>query len=286
MKTTLALVTLALLVSLPTAHAAPAWTGAWHATDASTERVLLVVDGYWTHTTYNRTEPQFHRTFGGPFAQATDQLTATIHFDSAEPARVGQTLALHAVLTGDTLSLRLGDAPAETWQRIPETPAPLAGAWRITGRQRDGQIESLPLRPRRTLKILTGSRFQWIAMNIETGEFSGTGGGSYTFADGTYTENIEFFSRDATRVGAQLAFQGEIKDASWHHSGLSSRGDPIYEIWSKLESPPKKSGAAGNSGYPPRSETPPFYVYPSLLAPLSPRAIQFPPSGIIVQKVL
>jgi len=85
------------------------------------------------------------------------------------------------------------------------------------------------------LKILSGTRFQWVAINIKTGEFSGTGGGTYSFAHNQYTENIEFFSRDNERVGAQLTFDGKIEDGQWHHSGLSSKGDPIYEIWSKFD---------------------------------------------------
>jgi hypothetical protein len=52
--------------------------------------------------------------------------------------------------------------------------------------------------------------------------------------NGVYTEVIEFFSRDASRVGAKLEFQGSVRDGDWHHLGLSSRGDPIYEIWSRI----------------------------------------------------
>jgi hypothetical protein len=82
------------------------------------------------------------------------------------------------------------------------------------------------------MKILSGKRFQWIAYNSETGEFFGTGGGTYTTRRGKYTENIEFFSRDNDRVGASLQFDYDLKDGDWHHSGKSSRGNPIYEIWS------------------------------------------------------
>jgi hypothetical protein len=53
--------------------------------------------------------------------------------------------------------------------------------------------------------------------------------------NGKYTENILFFSRDNSRVGAQLTFDGKIEDGNWHHSGLSSKGDPIYEIWSRVK---------------------------------------------------
>ena len=213
---------------------ARAWAGAWRGTDGTTERVLLIVDGYFTHTSFERAKPQFHRTFGGPLEFEAAGATGLIHFDSAEPARVGKAVALSGELNGTELRLRLGDGEEEIWQRIGESPGALTGVWRISGRQRDGQIQPMPLAARRTLKVLTGSRFQWIAMNIETGEFSGTGGGRYGFVDGVYTETIEFFSRDASRVGAKLEFQGSVRDGDWHHQGLSSRGDPIYEIWSKL----------------------------------------------------
>lgn len=83
--------------------------------------------------------------------------------------------------------------------------------------------------------MLTGNRFQWFAINPETKEFFGTGGGTYSFENGKYTENILFFSRDNSRVGAHLTFDGKIEDGNWHHSGLSSKGDAIYEIWGRVK---------------------------------------------------
>ena len=71
-----------------------------------------------------------------------------------------------------------------------------------------------------------------VAFNSKTKEFYGTGGGEYSAENGKYTENIQFFSRDNSRVGASLGFDFELKDGEWHHSGKSSKGDPIYEIWS------------------------------------------------------
>ncbi|MCH5689221.1 hypothetical protein LWM68_36260 [Niabella sp. W65] len=97
-------------------------------------------------------------------------------------------------------------------------------------------MADIPLRPRRTLKLLTATRFQWAAINVETGEFSGTGGGTYTFKDGKYTEHIEFFSRDSSRVGMSLTFDGRLEGGNWIHSGKSSKGDPIYEVWGTLNS--------------------------------------------------
>lgn len=198
------------------------------------ERVLLIVDGYFTHTTYERANPQFHRSYGGPMEMQTESPGSVLHFDSAEPARVGKRLALHLARRGAALEVRQDNGAVELWERMEESPGALTGVWRISGRMRGGELQPMPLAARRTLKVLTGGRFQWIAMNIETGEFSGTGGGRYTFENGTYTEMIEFFSRDATRVGAKLDFQGSVQKGDWHHQGLSSRGEPIHEVWSKI----------------------------------------------------
>lgn len=60
----------------------------------------------------------------------------------------------------------------------------------------------------------------------------GTGGGTHTTMNGKYTENIEFFSRDDSKSGLSLIFNYKLIEGKWHHSGLSSKGTPIYEIWS------------------------------------------------------
>ena len=60
------------------------------------------------------------------------------------------------------------------------------------------------------MKILSGTRFQWIAYNTETKKFMATGGGTYTTLKGKYKENIEFFSRDNSKVGLNLEFDYEI----------------------------------------------------------------------------
>jgi hypothetical protein len=106
--------------------------------------------------------------------------------------------------------------------RLDEGTGALAGNWRITGRMNDGQIQPLQKGPRKTLKLISGIRFQWMAINPETKEFYGTGGGTYTFKDGKYTdkdgkytENIEFFSKDSSRVGASLTFDGSLNKNVW-----------------------------------------------------------------------
>lgn len=233
-------VLLVLGTGAPSALASREWEGAWRIADGDAERVMLIVDGYWTIAAFDRKAPRFLRTMGGPFRADGKAVSSVLQFDSEDRSQVGTRVSVSVERFGDELQVRQDDGSLEVWRRIEETTGALTGVWRITGRVRDGQTEAMPLRARRTLKILTGSRFQWIAINVETGEFSGTGGGTYVYENGNYTERLEFFSRDATRVGASLSFQGEIKDGVWHHRGLSSRGDPIHELWSKM--PPADHG--------------------------------------------
>ncbi|MDB0024860.1 hypothetical protein N9E01_00810, partial [bacterium] len=57
-------------------------------------------------------------------------------------------------------------------------------------------------------------------------------GGEYETLDEKYIESIQYFSRDDSRVGAELDFNYLVKNNDWYHSGLSSKGSPINEVWS------------------------------------------------------
>ena len=110
----------------------------------------------------------------------------------------------------------------------------LSGSWLMSGIERRGEMRMRDVnRPRKTLKMLAGGRFQWIAYDTSKKGFYGTGGGTFTAVEGKYIENIEFFSRDSNTVGKSLEFNYEIKEGDWHHKGFSSKGDPKYEIWTK-----------------------------------------------------
>jgi hypothetical protein len=93
--------------------------------------------------------------------------------------------------------------------------------------------ENPPANGPENLKLLTGNRFQWAAINPETKQFMGTGGGTYTAINGKYTEKLEFFSRDNNRVGRSLPFDAELKGNDWYHRGQSSTGGKVSEVWSR-----------------------------------------------------
>ena len=125
-------------------------------------------------------------------------------------------------------------ADGADWTRVDSgAPGALQGSWLMTGRMRDGQPSTRRPGARRTMKILSGTRFQWIAYNVETKEFFGSGGGTYGTVDGRYTENIEFFSRDDAKAGRSLEFAYDFVEGAWHHVGKSTAGEPMHEIWAR-----------------------------------------------------
>ncbi len=207
-------------------------TGAWQWQQGSTEQVLIFQDGYFSHSVFDKTNKKFSGTYGGIYKTEGDQLKLIIEFDTNDKENIGREKKFAFTATAKQLSTDISGAPQQ-WTRIDEGKDNLAGVWRISGRMVDDKINQIQKADRKTLKLLSGTRFQWMAINPATKEFFGTGGGTYTFTNGKYTENIEFFSRDSTRVGASLTFEGAVKDGVWNHSGKNSRGEPLNEFWAR-----------------------------------------------------
>lgn len=217
----------ALLVLSPVAAAADPG-GAWqHVRDDGTTGTWIVSGEHFAIAWY-RTEPaKFVSTSGGTWAKTEDGMRVTWEFDTATPDDVGTSREMKVEIIDSTMT-----ADGVKWSRIDSgVPGALEGAWLMTGRQRDGEIATRRPGARRTMKILSGTRFQWIAYNVETKEFFGSGGGTYTTRDGKYVESIEFFSRDDSRAGGSLEFAYELRDGTWHHIGKSTKGDPMHEVW-------------------------------------------------------
>lgn len=233
------IITLVLCILCTVAGIGQSFVGAWEGsrTSKAGEEVKVIVvfaDGYQVMTTYLAETGKFLSTNGGTWNLDGKTMTETVEFDTENPDRVGSSVSFDVYISDTEMGIVGHEMKLK---RIDDgTPGQLQGAWLMSGRIRDGQTQERDTnRPRKTMKILSGTRFQWIAYNTETKEFKGTGGGTYTTVDGKYTENIEFFSRDDSRAGVSLGFDFELIDGKWHHSGLSSKGNPIHEIWSERE---------------------------------------------------
>ena len=204
----------------------------WVNIDSDIYELRIYSDNYFTVTKYNLQSKEFISTKGGLYS-LDDRYFEVLEFNSEDSSSVGDTLYYSNIkieLKNDSGKMKIDG------QKFTKNPNEdqLSGSWLMSGIERRGEMRMRDVnRPRKTMKILAGNRFQWIAYDISKKGFYGTGGGTYTAEDGKYVENIEFFSRDSNTVGKSLEFNFELKDGDWHHKGFSSKGDPKYEIWTQ-----------------------------------------------------
>lgn len=209
--------------------------GSWQA-NLGTENISMIVSGkFFAMAQYDAAGKKFTGTWGGAWTESKNEFNVRYEFHTLNPEKVGTEESYSIQKKKNKITLKSGDRVWEMDRVDDGKPGALEGAWLITGRMVDGKATTNTPGVRRTMKILSGSRFQWIAYNVQTKEFSGTGGGTYTTINGKYTEQLEFFSRDNSRVGNSLQFDFSIEDGRWRHRGLSSKGEPIDEYWSKRE---------------------------------------------------
>lgn len=194
--------------------------------------VVIFSEKFQSIAMFNAESGEFIYSNGGTWELNGNIMTEKVEFDTANAERVGEIVTFEVEITNNKLSL-----PNANWNftRIDDgNPGDLDGAWLMSGRYRNGEKQMRSTdNPRKTMKILSGTRFQWIAFDTEKKEFKGTGGGNYTTINGKYSENIEFFSRDNTRVGMSLEFNYNLENEEWNHKGKTSKGDPLHEIWIK-----------------------------------------------------
>ena len=194
--------------------------------------VVIFSEKFQSIVMYNTKTGEFIYSNGGTWKLNGNMMTEKVEFDTANSERVGDELTFEVLITNNSLSI-----PDANWEfsKIDDgMPGELNGAWLMSGRYRNGEKQMRSTdRPRKTMKILSGTRFQWIAFDTEKKEFKGTGGGTYTTINGKYSEKIEFFSRDNSRVGMNLEFNYDIDKGNWIHKGKTSKGDPLHEIWVK-----------------------------------------------------
>ena len=208
--------------------------GAWQATSGDVVMTMIIQDDYLSAARYDLKNRKFLGTHGGRITSYLGGVKGITEFDAENKDAVGKEFSMDMEIKGERMACMFNGRKMD-FVRLDDGSLNLAGNWRISARAgQDGQLTPIHATgPRKTIKILSSTRFQWAAINTETGEFFGTGGGSYSFVNGKYTENIEFFSRDSSRVGMSLTFDGKLQGKDWHHSGNSSKGDPIHEVWSR-----------------------------------------------------
>ncbi len=222
-------------------HSMSALEGAWEVETQNGQAlahrgVLLIQEPYAFYTEFDIEKKEFVGSQGGAIQIMGNKISFTSEFNTWNTEAIGDTYDITASLRANKVTFEFtvnGSDVKMVMRRIDHGQGDLAGAWRITDRMRNGQMTAMRQGARKTIKMITGSRFQWAAFNPETKQFSGTGGGTINLKDGKYSEHIEFFSRNSDRVGADLTFNYKVEGNKWDHSGKSSTGNPIREIWTK-----------------------------------------------------
>ena len=214
---------------------AQSFIGAWEGFSESKEglrirTVISFADGYHVMSKFEADSGKFITTNGGAWKFTGDTMTQIIEFDSSNPDQVGSEISFKVLISDTEMTIVREKIKYIRVDNV--LPGKLQVVWLMSGRIRDGKTQMRDTaKPRKTMKVLSGTRFQWIAYNTETKQFMGTGGGTYTTLKGKYTENIEFFSRDNSKAGLSLVFDYSLENGTWNHKGFSSKGVAMHEIW-------------------------------------------------------
>jgi len=186
--------------------------------DLSTIHKVQMDSNYFIETIYQNNPSKFLSTRGGFYESNDNLLIIKLEFNSNY--KNDSIINLEYVLP-------------EKAKIVVSSKLELDGKWLMAGRvNAEGEERRRDInRSRKTLKFLTNGFFQWTAFNTETFQFFGCGGGEYSAKEGDYKESIVYFSRDNSRTGQTLSFKYDQKDNDWHHTGFSSKGKPLHEIW-------------------------------------------------------
>ena len=207
--------------------------GAWTFGSPEKRTVMITADKVFSVATYDLPGKKFISSYGGTWRIDGNKLIKKIEWNSSDSSQVGKEITEEAQINGEKLSIKQKN---EIWTRLDDgKPGELMGAWIITGNFRNDSVSkrSSPFYPRRTMKVLSGKHFHWIAYNVVTKSFMNAGGGSYTTTNGKYTENIEFFTKTSESVGKSLVFDYSFVNGDWRHKGEKSTGGAMDECWTR-----------------------------------------------------
>ncbi len=198
--------------------------------------ILIVTKDFFTIASFLTKDHHFLASSGGSYEMTDNKMSVTISYHSPDPQQVGKKHVLLAkpTSTGYKLMGRDGRVLGD-WKRMDEgSPDALAGLWYATSYVNDlGDTVKTSYKVR-TIKILSDSYFQWVTFDTVSGKFLSSAGGTYTHTPSRYTENITFYSEADEKTGKDLSFQCVFEGNLWQHSGKSSDGKPLFEIWRRI----------------------------------------------------
>ncbi len=209
--------------------------GAWGYGPDTKRTVMVATPTVFSVATYDLPGRKFISSYGGTWKVSGNKLVTKIEWDSADSTRVGSEVSQDIELKGNKLTVKQSK---ESWDKLENgEKSDLSGAWIITGNYVDNKAQKRgqPFYPRRTMKVISGKHFQWIAYNVQRKQFINAGGGTYVSSPGKYTETVDFFTKTSESVGKTLPFTYSFDNGDWRHQGQKSTGGAMDECWTRRE---------------------------------------------------
>ncbi|CAD5285182.1 putative Membrane or secreted protein [Imperialibacter sp. EC-SDR9] len=215
------------------------YVGAWMSESVDKGRpvtqILIVSDTYFTIASFLTKDHHFLSTSGGTYKMEDGKMSVTIEYHSPDHYQVGKQHVLHAkpTETGYKLVARDGMVLGD-WKRIDSgSKSEMAGLWYAAAYRNEAGDTIRTDYKVKTIKILSDTRFQWVAFDTISRKFVATAGGTYSVTQTGYVESLEFYANADDRIGKSLGFRYKLEGSNWTHTGKSSQGLPLYELWSK-----------------------------------------------------
>ena len=138
-------------------------TSAWKLENPdNTTEILLFSGDYFTWTKHSTDKGAFLWTKGGKWRMDGKKMMLEYEFHTTTPDLVGTIESIQAKAKNQQLKLK----KFGKWMAIEEATSPLTNPYLFSGRKRNGELQRRDTdRPRKTMKVLTDTRFQWIAYN-------------------------------------------------------------------------------------------------------------------------
>jgi hypothetical protein len=218
--------------------------GAWRLVEVNDqpvehETIKLYSNSYFTYSEYDKDTGKFISARGGLYFLNNLNYKEQLDIDSRDPLYSGTTVEYEVSLSGrEMIITNLSTGEQEKWQKFDDADNyKMAFCWRIHKKKDEGDKDwrIIEYRPRKTLKMMTNSRYQVLALNSKTGQFVGSSGGTWSSEGDSYVEHVEFFSKDQTNVGRSLEFQRAFEDGLWLHTGKTTKDGLMMEMWHRYK---------------------------------------------------
>ncbi|GAB1307462.1 hypothetical protein KH5_01450 [Urechidicola sp. KH5] len=138
----LSLITFFSFISFHAQEIVGAWEKTFHEEEVTLKNIVIVsAEGYQVSTWYDADTGEFKGTNGGAWSQEGNTITEVVEFDKEDSNVVGTSVSFDIAIKED--ELRIIGTDDLVWKRIDNgTPGDLNVAWLMSGRKRDGKIQT------------------------------------------------------------------------------------------------------------------------------------------------